>query len=97
MALSMLYQGYQQKTMLIITAKSKEVYELIRNKTHHAATSFYGIGHYEMAERVMLYSVVSAGDVNNPVAEIKKIDTNAFINVIKKEQLNGRFYQSPKD
>jgi uncharacterized membrane-anchored protein YitT (DUF2179 family) len=96
-ALSRLYQGYQQKTLLIITGKSREVYELIRDKTHHDATSFTGIGHYEMAERVMLYSVVSAGEVNGLVAEIKKIDPRAFINVIKTEQLNGRFYQPSKD
>jgi uncharacterized membrane-anchored protein YitT (DUF2179 family) len=96
-ALSGLYRGYQQRTLLIITAKSREVYELIRDKTHHAATSFSGIGHYEMTERVMLYSVVSAGDVNPLVAEIRKIDPEAFINVIKTEELNGRFYQHPKD
>jgi uncharacterized membrane-anchored protein YitT (DUF2179 family) len=96
-ALSGLYQGYQQKTLFIITGKSKEIYELIRDRTHHAATSFSGIGHYEMTERVMLYSVVSAGDVNKLVSAIKKIDPNAFINVVKTEQLNGRFYQSPKD
>jgi uncharacterized membrane-anchored protein YitT (DUF2179 family) len=80
-----------------ITDRSREVYALIRDRTHHAATSFSGIGRYEMAERVMLYSVVSAGDVNGLVTAIKKIDPNAFINVIKTEQLNGRFYQRPKD
>jgi uncharacterized membrane-anchored protein YitT (DUF2179 family) len=97
MALFVLYKGYQQKTLLIITCKNQEVYELIRDKTHHAATSFSGIGYYEMAERVMIYSVVSAGDVNGLVEGIRKIDPGAFINVIKTEQLNGRFYQSPKD
>jgi uncharacterized membrane-anchored protein YitT (DUF2179 family) len=95
--LSRLYRGYQQKTLLIITGKSREVYELIRDKTHHDATSFTGIGHYEMVERVLLYSVVSAGEVSGLVAEIKKIDPGAFINVIRTEQLNGRFYQRPKN
>jgi uncharacterized membrane-anchored protein YitT (DUF2179 family) len=96
-ALSRLYRGYQQKTLFIITGKSTEIYELIRDRTHHDATSFTGIGHYKMAERVMLYSVVASGEVNGLVAEIKKIDPGAFINVIKTEQLNGRFYQRPKD
>jgi uncharacterized membrane-anchored protein YitT (DUF2179 family) len=50
-----------------------------------------------MAERVLLYSVVSAREANGLVAEIKKIDPGAFINVIRTEQLNGRFYQRPKD
>ncbi|MDR1277319.1 MAG: YitT family protein [Treponema sp.] len=96
-ALYRLYRGYQQKTLFIITSKSREVYELIRDETHHAATSFTGIGYYKMAERVMLYSVVSAADVNRLVTAIKKIDPGAFINVVKTEQLNGRFYQRPKD
>jgi uncharacterized membrane-anchored protein YitT (DUF2179 family) len=97
MALSRLYKGYQQRTLLIITDKNREVYELIRDRTHHGATSFSGIGYYEMAERVMLYSVVSAGDVNRLVSAIRKVDPHVFINVIKTEQLNGRFYQPPKD
>jgi uncharacterized membrane-anchored protein YitT (DUF2179 family) len=96
-ALTTLYKGYQQKTLFIITAKSDMVYDLIRKRTNHAATSFSGIGHYEMAERVMLYSVVSAGEVAGLISAIKKIDPNAFINVVKTEQLNGRFYQHPKD
>jgi uncharacterized membrane-anchored protein YitT (DUF2179 family) len=97
MALSGMYRGYQQKTLFIITKKSAEVYELIRDMTHHAATSFSGIGRYEMAERVMLYSVVSAGDVNGLILAIKKIDPAAFINVIKTEQINGHFYRHPRD
>jgi uncharacterized membrane-anchored protein YitT (DUF2179 family) len=97
MALSGMYLGYQQRTLLIITKKSGEIYELIRNRTHHAATSFSGIGHYEMTDRVMLYSVVSAREVSGLIVAIKKSDPDAFINVIKTEQLNGRFYQHPKD
>jgi uncharacterized membrane-anchored protein YitT (DUF2179 family) len=92
-----LYKGYQQKTLLIITAKHEEVYALIREKTHHAATAFTGVGEYQKAERVMLYSVVCANDVHGLVAAIKKIDSGAFVNVLKTEQINGRFYRPPKD
>jgi uncharacterized membrane-anchored protein YitT (DUF2179 family) len=97
MSLSTLYRGYQQRTLLIITGKSEEIYALIREKTNHAATSFKGLGNYEKVERVLLYSVVAANEVPGLVAGIKKIDGNAFVNVIKTEQLNGRFYQRPKD
>ena len=45
-ALSGMYRGYQQKTLFIITGKSQEVYEMIRERTHHGATSFSGIGRY---------------------------------------------------
>jgi uncharacterized membrane-anchored protein YitT (DUF2179 family) len=92
-----LYQGYQQKTLFIITDKPNEIYQVIREVTHHAATSFTGVGQYQKAERVMLYSVVSSNDVPDLIAAIKQIDGNAFINVLKTEQLNGRFYRRPKD
>jgi uncharacterized membrane-anchored protein YitT (DUF2179 family) len=96
-ALSSLYRGYQQKTLLIITNKPDEIYRLIREQTNHDATSFKGIGHYKMAERVLLYSVVAANEVDDLVAGIKQIDAGAFINVVKTETLNGRFYLRPKD
>jgi uncharacterized membrane-anchored protein YitT (DUF2179 family) len=95
--LSSLYRGYQQRTLLIITGKPDEVYTLIREKTNHAATLFKGIGSYEKAERMLLYSVVAANEVAGLVAAIKKIDDNAFVNIIKTEQLNGRFYQRRRD
>jgi uncharacterized membrane-anchored protein YitT (DUF2179 family) len=97
MALSSLYRGYQQRTLLIITNKPDEVYCLIRDATHHDATSFNGIGRYKMAERVLLYSVVAANETTPLVAAIRKADKEAFINVIKTEHINGRFYRKPKD
>jgi uncharacterized membrane-anchored protein YitT (DUF2179 family) len=95
--LNTLYRSYQQKTLFIITAKPEEVYELIRQKTNHGATSFHGLGHYEKTDRIMLYSVVAANEVNFLVTAISKIDPKAFINVLKTEQLNGRFYIRPRD
>jgi uncharacterized membrane-anchored protein YitT (DUF2179 family) len=96
-ALGSLYRGYQQRTLFIITSKPDEVYNIIHEKTNHGATSFNGVGFYEKAQRVMLYSVVSANQVGALVAAIKGADAGAFINVIKTEQLNGRFYLRPKD
>ncbi|MDR1177603.1 MAG: YitT family protein [Spirochaetaceae bacterium] len=96
-ALSSLYRGYQQKTLFIITAKPDEVYALIREKTNHGATSFKGYGFYEKKDRVLLYSVVAADEANILIRAIKAVDFSAFINVIKTEHLNGRFFQRPKD
>jgi uncharacterized membrane-anchored protein YitT (DUF2179 family) len=97
MGLGVLYKAYKQMTMFIVTSSPDRVYNFIREKTHHGATSFTGKGQYEKSDRVMLYSVVSANEVNFLVAGIKKIDPNAFVNVIKTEQLGGRFYRRPKD
>lgn len=97
MGLNGLYKGYQQKTLLIITDKHEDVYALIRDKTHHDATAFTGIGKYKNARRTLLYSVVSASGVNALIREIKVLDPAAFINVLKTDFLNGEFYHRPKD
>jgi uncharacterized membrane-anchored protein YitT (DUF2179 family) len=97
MGLSSLYHGYQQKTLLIITDKSDEVYALINKTTHHGATSFKGLGFFGKADRTLLYSVVSAYETAALIIAIEKVDPGAFINVVRTEQLNGRFYTRPKD
>jgi uncharacterized membrane-anchored protein YitT (DUF2179 family) len=96
-ALSSLYRGYQQQTLLIITEKPDDIYALILEKTNHGATAFRGVGFYEKAERIMLYSVVSASEVSPLIKAIKEIDGSAFVNVLKTQQINGRFYHKPKD
>jgi uncharacterized membrane-anchored protein YitT (DUF2179 family) len=97
MGLSSLYHGYQQKTLLIITGKPDEVYALISDTTHHAVTSFKGYGFFGKSERTLLYSVVSAYETAPLIAAIQRVDSGAFINVLRTEQLNGRFYTRPRD
>jgi uncharacterized membrane-anchored protein YitT (DUF2179 family) len=97
MGLGVLYKAYRQMTLLIVTSMPDEVYSLIWKTTHHGATSFAGKGQYDKSDRIMLYSVVSANEVNVLTDGIKKIDPHAFVNVIKTEQLGGRFYRRPKD
>jgi len=96
-ALSSLYKSYQQRTLLIITGKGEEIYNLIHEKTRHGATSFDGYGYYGKTKRVLLYSVVAANEVTELIDAIKKIDSEAFINVIKTEHINGRFNKRPRD
>lgn len=90
-----LFKRYQKDTLLIITAKPQEVYEKIRELTHHDATLIEGTGCFEHVERNMLYSVVGREQVDIVIAAVKSIDEKAFINVIKTEQINGRFYRTP--
>jgi len=96
-ALGILYRNYQQRTLLIITNRPDEVYAVINAMTHHGATYFEGHGVYEKKARIMLYSIVTATEVKKLIPAIRKVDGEAFINVIKTEQLNGRFYQQAKD
>jgi uncharacterized membrane-anchored protein YitT (DUF2179 family) len=96
MGISALYQSYRQMTMFVVTSKPNETYALIHTETNHGATAFTGKGFYENSDRVMLYSVVGANEVSGLVSGIKKLDPNAFINVIKTQQLGGRFYRRPR-
>ena len=97
MALNFLYRAYQQKTLLVITSRPQEVYEAIREKTQHGATTIAGTGMYNRAELNLLYSVVYSNEVAPVINAIRAIDPDAFINVIKTEQINGRFFKKPKD
>jgi len=97
MALTTLYRGYQQRTLLIITNKPDGIYTVIHDMTNHGVTSVDCFGYYEKKQRILLYSVVTASQVKYLIPAIKRIDPEAFINVLKTEQLNGRFYLRPKD
>lgn len=93
--IQLLFKRYQKNTMLIITSVPDAIYGKLRELTHHDATMINGIGMYEGSERHILYSVVGREEINKLVSEIRKIDPKAFINVIKTDQVSGRFYKMP--
>ncbi|MDR0233873.1 MAG: YitT family protein [Zoogloeaceae bacterium] len=97
MVLNSLYVAYHQKTLLIITKCPEEVYALINESTHHGATALTGTGLQTREERVILYSVVYSDEAEALIKAIHAIDPDAFINVIKTEQINGRFHKRAKD
>jgi len=92
-----LYRKYKQDTLLIITEKPQEVYECIKKETNHDATLFTGKGCYRREERTMVYSVVAGDEVRKVTELIKQVDDVAFINVIRTEQIGGRFYRRPNE
>lgn len=89
------YKRYHKNTLLIITDKPSEVAFIIDACTKHSSTTFSGIGTYESKTRNMVYSVVASDEVKRVVREIHRTDSNAFINVLKTEQLAGKFYLKP--
>jgi len=97
MALGILYKNYQQRTLLIVTNKPDEIFKMISETTKHGATLINCFGSYGMNTHTLLYSVVTATQIKKLIPAIRKIDPAAFTNVIKTEQLNGRFTLSPKD
>ena len=97
MALGTLYRNYQQRTLLIITNKPDEIYKTIYEMAKHGATLVDCLGSYDKHNHTLLYSVVTASQVKKLIPVLRQIDPEAFINVLKTHQLNGRFYQQPKD
>ena len=92
-----LHKRYQKQTLLIVTHKSDEIYESIKQLTNHDATLIKGQGCYMKKECEILYSVVGRDEVRKVLNRVREIDPSAFVNMIRTESLSGRFYQRPND
>ncbi len=95
--LTILYKRYQKKTLLIVTNEPDKIYEAIKNITNHDATLIKGIGCYQKKECNIIYSIVSSDETRKVLSKVREIDSQAFTNIIKTEQVNGHFYQRPND
>ncbi len=92
-----LYKQYQQNTLLVVTHKPEEVYQVITSTSNHSATMVNGEGGFERQKCKIVYSVVSQAECKPVVKAIKQVDPSAFVNVIRTDQISGRFYQKPHD
>lgn len=95
--IQMLYKRYQKETLFIISDKADEIYRLIKDTTNHDATLFHGIGCYEAKEKEMIYSVINTDARRQLIPLIHSVDPHAFINVVKTEELAGRFHDISND
>ena len=82
---------------MIISDKKEEIVSWIKEVTHHDATIFRGEGGYQGAPREMIYTVVSREQVEPLFRAIKKIDENAFVNVLDTRALKGKFFMQKRD
>lgn len=87
----------KRKTMFIISDDSEEIYNRLKDATHHSATLFHGTGLYNGAPRAMLYTVISGDQVKKMTKTVHEIDPSAFINVIHSDHVAGNFYRQPDD
>lgn len=95
--IQMLYKRYKKETLFIISDKSNEIYHAIQETTNHDATLFQGIGCYEEKEKTLIYSVINTEAKRQLIPMIRSIDPHAFINIVKTEELEGRFHNTPND
>lgn len=92
-----LHLRYKKHTLFIVTEHPEHIYQIIRDCTHHSATIINGTGGYDEGFLHIVYSVVSSDEVKYVVSQIHATDPKAFINVIKTDQLEGRFYHRPNE
>ena len=95
--IQMLYKRYKKETLFIISDKSDKIYHAIKELTKHEATLFKGIGCYEEKEKTLIYSVINAESKRQLIPLIRSIDPHAFINIVKTEELSGRFHNITND
>lgn len=95
--LQLLHKHYRKHTFFIVTDYPEEVYDVILHCTNHGATIFQGTGCYENETHSMVYSVVSSDEVKKVKEGVRLVDPNAFVNVLKTDQLDGHFYQRPNE
>ena len=77
--------------------KIQEIIDKIYEITRHDATLIKGEGGYSGDEKHILYSVIGRDQADKVINAVKEIDPAAFTNVIQTEQVNGRFYMTPKN
>jgi uncharacterized membrane-anchored protein YitT (DUF2179 family) len=95
--LHVLYKKYQKKTLFIVTNKAEKVCQAIKDASNHGSTILEGEGSYENQRRDVVYSVVSSAECKQVIRAVCEVDDKAFINAVRTEELNGRFYQKPTE
>ena len=95
--LHVLYRKYQQVTLFVVTDHAKDVYKAIAQTSNHGATIMEGEGSYERKEKKVVYSVVSGAESKKVIRAVKEADAHAFVNVLKTEKLDGKFYYKPNE
>lgn len=96
-ALNFFYRKYAKTTLLIVTDKSEEIYEIIRAETNHSATVFEGKGEFSGRMHKLVYTVVSSDECGKLEKKIRMADPAAFINVLQSKEIVGRFFKRGKD
>lgn len=86
------------KTLFIVTNKYDQVRDAIINDLNRGGTCMKGVGMYKGVERDIIYTTVSRSEFVKLRSGIRKIDPEAFINVIDSSEILGRGFKAlPKN
>ncbi|MCQ2283337.1 MAG: YitT family protein [Bacteroidales bacterium] len=82
------------KTAFIVTDKIEEVRDFIINEMKRGGTTFAGTGLYQGAERKMIYVTLDRTDLVKLKANLRRLDPQAFVNVIESSEIMGLGFKS---
>ena len=82
------------KTVFIVTDKIDEVRDFIINDMERGGTCFAGTGLYKGAERKMIYVTLDRGDLVKLKLNIRRLDPDAFMNIIESSEIMGFGFKS---
>ena len=91
------HKEYSKVTLNVFTSQPNVLIKPLMKFTHHAVTRFEGVGCYSGKPKTMLYVVVGKDEVKEIVQFIRQYDDKAFINILKSDGLDGRFYHEPME
>lgn len=93
----LLNNRYKKNTLFIVTDHPAEVIKCLNANVRHGVTKMSVVGTWKGTERTMIYSVISNPELKMILKDLRQVDSGAFVNVIKTEQISGRFYMKPND
>lgn len=96
-AINTFYRHYEARTIFIITEKPTLVSKALIKESGHSSTILDGIGSYTKNEKSMIYTVVTQPEVRKVTNIVKKYDPNAFVNVLRSNEIQGNFKYLPVD
>ncbi len=89
--INLCYRHYEARTIFIITTKPEEVSSSLIEKSGHSSTQLEGVGSFSKNKKCMLYTVVTQPEVRRVTQIVKLCDPEAFINIMKSNEVQGNF------
>ncbi|MBO4740997.1 MAG: YitT family protein [Bacteroidales bacterium] len=80
--------------MFIITDRTEAIRDFIINDLERGGTCFAGTGLYKGVERKMIYVTLERSDLVKLKSNIRRLDPDAFINIIESSEIMGFGFKS---
>lgn len=82
------------KTLMIVSGKTEEIREIIINDINRGATIIDAHGGYKGESRQIIYTILTLREMMVLRHHIKKVDPEAFINIIDSKEILGRGFKA---